>query len=447
MILDRPIFFRTILLFAGFSFGFSAFAAKSTGRIVIGATAVTERYTTSEFGSSSNDALVASARYFYKVSDIGEDKWETILDFRDKNDFFGKLNKEQLQLESKNEFQVRQLTARWVNPQGALSAQVGRFQVFESGSTYLDGAAGEFRFNPEWKTGLLAGLNPKSLEKSYLEYNANAGQSGAYLTYQSRDRDWNENQYLTLAMVNQTYYSKTERSFLFNNFVYQWNADSRVINTLYYDFVPSAKVQTLNFLYQQRITNRLTSELGALHLDVVEYKRVQNLLEKLPSSPYDETRLQFEYKVSDDNNLGIEFLSGRRKFDLLTKEEVVLGYDFNNLFSRSFDLRTQAGYRKNFTSKDSFFRLNMGYYSSNWEIYLDNQIGQNKNDDGTKTNPLITDLGVTNYFSKQLYLNFSVQRAAQEGVNIIATFFRIGYRFGNQEIPPVRDGAPPRGAL
>ena len=424
-----------------------AYAARTHGRIIFGTTAVTERYDTNDFGSTSNDILVLSTRFFYKISEVGEDKWEYVLDFRDKHDMFGSLNKEKLQLESKNEFQTRQLYARWVNPDGLFSSQIGRFQVFESGSVFVDGASAEVRFADSFKFGLLGGLNPKSLEQSYLEYNSKATQTGAYLTYQSNNRVWNENKFATLGYVDQKFNSQSERRFLFNNFIYQWDVNSRVINTIYYDFVPSAKVQTHSLIYQQGITPAIKSEIGILHLDTIEYRRNQDLLERLAASPYDEARLELDFAITEDDNLGVRLLSGKRQIDNLKKEEVTLGYDMNNRFSKSFDIRPEVGYRRNFTSKDVIAKLALGYYSRNWEINFDNCISANTYDDGVKKNQLITDLGVTSYFSKQTYLNLSYQHAGEEGVQINTVFFRIGYRFGNQDIPPVRDGAPPRGAL
>lgn len=428
--------------------GVDARAVKTHGRLVVGATMVAERYKTNDFGSTSNDMMLAATRYFYKISEVGEDQWEYVLDFRDKHDFFGKLNKDQLQLDSKNEFQIRQLSTRWViNPAGVMSAQLGRFQSPEAGSVFVDGGSMEYRYNTEWKTGLLAGLNPKNVEQAYLQYNAKASQGGVFLNYQGKSHDWTENKYANLALVTQTYVSQTERTFLYNNLVYQWENESRIMNTIYYDFVPSAKIQTLNFLYQQKISNRLNSDLNLLHVDVIEYKRNQNLLDKLTASPYDELRLQFEYKVSRFDNVAMELTSGKRQTDRLTKNEIVLGYDFNNSTNRNDDIKTQIGYRKNFTSNDLFLKVGYGYYSKNWEINFDNQLEQNKNNDGTNTHPLTTDFGITSFYSKQLYYNFSFQRAADENVSIYGVFFRLGYRFGNQEIPAVRDGAPPRGAI
>ncbi len=422
-------------------------AAKTHGRITIGSTAITERYKSNNFGSTANDFLIASARFYYKISELGDDKWEIVTDLRDKNDFFGKLNQEQLQLDAKNEFQVRQLSARWINPAGSWSSQMGRFQISEAGAVFIDGADTEYRINPEWKTGFFAGLNPKSIERSYLEFDPNAQQTGTYLTYQSKDRDWDGNKYATHGLVQQKYKGETERTFLFQNIVYQWQADSRIIHTAYFDFVPTSKIQTLNFLYQQWWTEVFSTELGYLLIDVVEYRRNQGVLEKLAPSPYSEIHLNTDARLDKTQTLKFSTHAGKRSIDNLQKFEVALGYNKNQFMSAKVDLLTEAGFRKNFTSNDIFIKLNAGYFSKSWEFFIDQQFEQNKNDDGTTTNPLITEIGATSYISRNFFATGSFQRTADENVTIFSTQLRLIYRFGNQETAPLRDGAPPRGAL
>lgn len=424
-----------------------AHAIKTHGRIILGTSAITERYNSNTFGSTSNDFLVLSGRFFYKISELGNDKWEIVTDLRDKNDFFGKLNQEQLQLDPKNEFQVRQFSTRWVNPAGSWSSQFGRFQLIEPGAVFVDGANGEYRFNPEWKTGLFAGLNPKSIEKSYLEFDAYAQQAGAYLTYQSKDRGWDENSYVTHGIVQQKYKNETERSFLFQNVIYQWQDDSRIINTAYFDFVPSSKLQTLIFLYQQWWNEIMSTEIGHLHIDVIEYRRNQGVLEKLVPSPYDESHVDFEFRTAKYQNLKLDLRSGKRQIDNLQRTEADLTYNLSQFFSRNVDFQTRIGYRKNFTSNDVLAKFNIGYFSKSWEFFLDQQFEQDKNIDGTTTNPVISEIGATAYLTRRFFMTTSFQRTADENVTIYSTLFRMIYRFGDQETAPIRDGAPPRGAL
>lgn len=448
--LNNHFFYKQILLFC---IGLSvlktntAFATKTSGRISLGATSVSEKYAQSTSGSTTNDILIASGRFFYKIIDLGTDKWEIVTDIRDKNDFFGHLNKDLLQLDSKNDFQIRQLSARWLNPAGAISTTMGRFQVLEAGSVFVDGANLEYRITRELKTGIFAGLNPKKIESPNLEFQQDAQEAGLYLTYQSKSRDWDDNFYLTHGLVQQKYKSETERSYLFQNLVYQWQEDSRVINTAYFDFVPSSKVQTLNFLYQQWLNDIFSTELGYLRIDVIEYRRKQGLLEKLTASPYSETHLSVDSRIDRKQTLKAKVSFGQREIDSLKKTEYSIGHNISQLFSDKVDLQTQIGIRKNFTSDDQFFKFDIGYFSKSWELFINQQFEQNKNIDGTTSHPLTSELGVTSYLSRQFFITGSFQRIADETVTIYSTLFRLSYRFGDTESAPIRDGAPPRGAL
>lgn len=424
-----------------------ALAIKTTGRITLGGVAITERFNSQEFGSSSNDYMLGSARLFYKISELGEDHWELISDLRDRHDFFGKLNKEQLQLEGKNDFQVRQMSARWLNPKGNSSATLGRFQLPEAGAVFVDGAEYEYRISSPWKAGFFGGYNPKSVENSYLQLNTDAVQDGLFLTYQSKDEDWDKNLFFSHGLVQQKYKSQDERSFFFHNLIYQWKDDSRLISFLNYDFVPSGKIQTMNLLYQQKWSQAFSSELGHLVIDVLEYRRNQGVLEKLDASPYSESHAQINTKLGQHSEVALELSSGLRQADNLKRDEASLGYSMNEVFSKNMDMRLKLGSRKNFTSQDTFSKLSLGYFSRKWEYSFDAQYEIDKNDDTSITHPLTLELALTNYYSKEIFLTGSFQRAADENVTIMSTFVKLGYRFGNQEIPPIRDGAPPRGPL
>ncbi len=435
------------IVFSTILYSINGFSVKTTGRLTLGGVAITERFKTDEFGSKSNDHLLSSSRFFYKVSDLGSDKWELTTDLRDKHDFFGKLTKEQLALESKNDFQVRQMTAHWLNPEGAFSSQIGRFQLPEAGSVFVDGVDLEFRFTPYLKSGGFSGFNPKSIEDSDLNFDKNATQNGVFLTYQSHDEGWDKNLYFSHGLVEQTYKKQKERSFFFHNLIYQWEANSRWISYLNYDLVPEKKVQTANMIYQQNWTKAYNYELGYLHIDLLEYRRRQGLLEKLDPSPYRESHFQLQRKNENKSSVAIEFHSGLRDADHLKRYDAILGFVQNELLSKNLDLYFKLGSRNNFTSKDKFINFGIGYYSKFWESSIDTEYQISANNDGTTTHPTTIELALTNYYSKELFLTASFERAADENVTITSTFIKFGYRFGNQEIPPVRDGAPPRGPI
>lgn len=420
---------------------------QTTGRISVGVQSSTERFKTADFGSDTNDYLSSSQRFFYKISEYGSDKWDFVFDIRNKYDAFDKLNKELLQLNAKDEFQPRQLSARWVNPQGDYSATLGRFQSLETGAIYVDGLLAEYRFNSDWITGLLAGLNPKVLDEAQLKSDPAAQEAALYLTYKSKTGGWDTNQYLSHGLVVQKYHGLTERQFLFHNGILQWEENSRIISLVYLDFVPRLNAQTANIIYQQDINSFLSTELAYLGIDTIEYQRQQNVLSTLSPSPYKESNAALNFLLSRDHSAYLNATYGERQIDQLKKTEVSLGYRLKNFITNNWDTEVKIGTRKNFTSQDQLFRWGLGYFSNNWESNLDLEYIVQNNDDGVKTHPLTAELGITSFISKEIFATTSFQRASDENVTIMGFFLKLGYRFGSKEVPPIRDGAPPRGRL
>ncbi len=407
----------------------------------------TERFSSSDFGSSSNDTLFSSQRVYYKISEIGQNKWEVVSDLRNKYDAFDKLNQTAYQLDPKDEFQARQLSVRMVNPDGRWSPIIGRFQVPESGSVFVDGADVEYRFSPSLYSGVFAGLNPKQIDKAYLVSDSKATQAGAFLTYQKKSDGWDTNQYFSHGIVQQSYNGQTERQFIFHNAIYQWQEDSRLISLAYFDFVPKTYVQTMYLIYQQKLSRYFSSELGLLGIDVLEYQRRQGFLERLSPSPYKEAHLNFEYKVDRDSTLTLTTLAGERSSDQLKRTDLGLGYRLQSFITKNWDTQFRVINRNNFTSRDNIVSWSLGYFSNSYEIVGDADYAIQKNNDGTVTHPLNTELSLTSFFSKDLFASAVLQRSADENVTILGTFVKVGYRFGNRELPPIRDGAAPRGSL
>lgn len=428
-------------------FSIPVWAAKTSGRIIIGGAASTERFNTSTFGSDKNDTFFSSQRLYYKVSEWGEDKWDWISDFRNKYDSFDKLNKELYQLDAKDEFQVRQFSLTMQNPKGFFFPSLGRIQIPEAGSVFVDGLNLQFRMSSNWYSGYFAGLNPKQVDKSYLISDSKASQYGAFFTYQNKSETWDKNKYLTHGIVEQVYNKKPERQFLFQNGIYQWQEDSRIMSLLYLDFVPRTYIQTANLIYQQNFSKFINSEISYLAIDVLEYQRRQNVLEKINPSPYKEGHLGIDFKFSEDFKWSIFGSQGERSDDQLKRIEYGTLFRLQNFISKNWDTQIKIINRKNFTSDDSLIAWNLGYFSNKFEIVTDIDYAIQKNNDGTITHPQNSELSLTGFFSKEFFATLSAQRAADENVTILGSFFKLGYRFGNQELPPIRDGAAPRGSL
>ncbi|HEY8269344.1 MAG TPA: hypothetical protein VIG33_00525 [Pseudobdellovibrionaceae bacterium] len=424
-----------------------ALAAKSYGRFVFGGFTATEKFTTDAFGSDSNDEMVFSSRLFYKVTNMGEGNWEFVSDLRDKHDFFDKLDRERLQLTDRNEFQARQINTRWVNPGGQLSLSLGRFPVQDVGAIYTDGVLAEYRWTPSLWSSFFGGKNPQAESHSYLTFNPQANIAGAGLTYQSRTGGWARNFYLTNGVVSESYGNETDRSFLFHEMNYQWEENSRILSLMYFDFVPRSYIQNGSLIWQQEYTENLSSELGILAMDSIEYYRHQGIRETLPPSPYQEAQAKFSIGSPRSSRWTLGTISGHRAYDQKNKTEVSLSYFQSRVFAPNWDLYAKGGNRNNFVSTDTFFRTGAGYFSRKWEFSLDVGYATEKHEDGTLLHPLEIEFSVSNSISRTLFWTGSIQRATDESVTILTSFFKLGYRFGEAETAPRRDAAPLRGPI
>ncbi len=427
------------------------FSGNWSGRIVLGGYASTERFAeTTGTGSSKNDFQTLSGRFYLKGENLGSGQWESITDLRDKHDFFEKLNKENLTLEPQNEFQIRQVSIGITNPRNFWGFQFGRFPVSEVGAAHVDGLQIRNYWTPEWKSTYFAGQNPQQRERSYLKTNSEAQIYGTSLTYQKLGGDWDRNTYASHGVVQDLYSGHIDRNYIFQNVIYQWNEDSRFISLLYYDLVPRGYVQNGTATWQQGWSRYFFTDLNLMAVDVIEYRRRQGVLETLISSPYSEASIRLNLNLAEKievNRFFLQFTSGSRQLDNLKRQSVEFGYVKSKFWGPNWDIYATVEARKNFTSTDKLARLGLGYFSRRWDANLDLATQIQNNDSGVVTHPLMIDTSLSYLISRRLYVAVSVQSATDENVKIASAFFKFGYRFGNREVPPLRDGAPPRGAL
>lgn len=426
------------------------FCTNWSGRFTLGSYASTERFKDiTETGSDKNDFQTLSTRLFIKGEEFGNNKdWEVVTDLRDKHDFFDKLNSEKLTLEDRNQFQLRQLSIRLSNPKKFWGFQMGRFPIYEAGSTFVDGLSLENHWTENLYSTYFGGLNPQKRGRSYLEHDSKAKIQGMSLTYQNHNGGWDRNLFISHGVVEESYEQHKDRNFVFQNMIYQWNTDSRLMSLLYYDLIPRSYVQNGNLTWQQGWTPSFLSDLSFSAMDVIEYSRNKEVLEILPSSPYEEKKIKFTYRTRN-RNIRIYYMEsiGERKLDQLTRRTSELGYIQSQIWGPQWDAYVVFGARKNFTSDDTLTRLGLGRYGRKWEFNFDFELQKQVNQNGTITNPVLTELDLSYNISRQSFCVFSAQSASNENVKILSGFFKYGHRFGSNEVPPLRDGAPPRGPL
>lgn len=427
--------------------GREAHATSVTGRVTVGGYGSTETFNDTTSGSTRNDFMTGSGRLYLRVSDYGKNKnWEFTSDLRDKHDFFDKLDRERLSLTDKNALQVRQLSGVYQDDSKSTEIMVGRFPIFDAGSVHCDGALVGWKPVSRWSLSSFAGLNARRPDQQYVSSNPDSFTYGGLVGYQSRGDSRDSSLFASAALVEQQIGGQTDRRYLYTTSHRQWGR-SHVLHLLYLDFVPRTYVQSGYFGWNQDVSPKFSFNLNGIAVDVIEYSRRQGVRERLESSPYKEGTFEVTHRSSERFSTALAISHGERSADRLDKNEMRVKWQMPRLISPKWDASMGLVYRDNFTSHDVLARGGVGYFTRRWEISANLEGGQEKHDSGETLNPLAVDVSFARYHSRSLFWTLTAERIQDQRVVINGAFFRLSYRFGNEEVPPVRDGAVPRGRL
>ncbi|MCC7405791.1 MAG: hypothetical protein IT288_15430 [Bdellovibrionales bacterium] len=424
----------------------TAGAVRYHGRLALGLYNSTEEFKEPGVSAAHNDVRNLSGRFYLGIADLWSPKLDFAADVRDKYEFFGKLAQDQRTLDDRNTFQLRELAVGDPQVLGSSFYRLGRFAVLDAGSVFNDGIEVGWR-RGGWKSGLFGGLNAKRHEQEYVQSNPESKQAGLYLTYESKADAWSRVFRVGHGVVQQMYESDVDRQYLYQNILYQWGTYNRILTLAYVDFVPRTNLQNGLLSLQTRLTQRLENQLDVSGVDVIEYQRRQGVRERLTPSPYQEVKDRVTYRATPRLAWIVQGRSGIRKIDELKRTEAALGVALPAFFSPRWEVSLLLGSREEFTSSGAFANLKVGYFSDTRELVLDLDAATEEYQDGKKLSPIVIELSATQQISRQFFGILSLQGATDEEVTIFGAFMRLGYRFGNREIPPLRDGAAPRGHL
>lgn len=425
----------------------TAFAYSYYSRFTFGSFISREHFVQSLDGQNNNDFATLSARLFFHAQDIGDQKFELNVDVRDKHDFFEKLDRQLLLLGPENTLQVRRLSLKLPNESGRFFTEVGRFPVPQAGGIHLDGGLAGWRWSPELYTGLFGGLNPKTTEQEYLTFNSQANTIGLFTTYQPPSLNWNRHLYWSATMASENHSGHLDRVFLYQNLLYQWSIPNQILALITVDFVPRTYIQNGILSWNQQWSEPWSSEISMSTIDVIQYSRNQDLLEVLDPSPYHEVKAKFNLKLNSKLHLRSRISHGIRENDSLKRTEFTFGPLWPQWLDKHATGQILLGFRKNFSSEDQLIRGSIGYFSKLWEVDFSGEYGLRSEISGTLYHTTSLELGVTRQFSKQFMGTVFIQKASDERVDIYSLSLKIGYRFSNAPIPPLREGNPPRGKL
>jgi hypothetical protein len=368
--------FRLIFIFI---VSFSAYSSEYYGRASVGSFLSSERYTSAATGSDKNDFLNTSGRLYFRFYDISSEQIEVVTDIRDKYDQFATLNKTQLQLDPKNKFQLRDLHITNFQSSRPLQFIAGRFSSLETGGTFTDGAGAQYKVNSDFRVGVVAGSNPMSEDTQIVQTNSSATMLGIYSAYEPKDIQASiesQNFFFNHAFVSQKYNGQEDRRYFYQSAYYQWSAKSRVLSSLYLDFIPTTRLQNFSVNWDQDVGNREVAHVQFLDVDSIQYRRRQGIRETLAASSYEQVSGQWDFPIMSGSNLSPSFTYGKRTTDGLTKAEGKLKLQFFDVTDPNFDAGGYLGYRKNFISTDLFTGGSIGYYIKKMEFTTDLEVAR-----------------------------------------------------------------------
>lgn len=420
------------------------------GRFVSGVFISKEIFRNSEV-DRYNDAAILSERLYVNFDKILGSDNEFIVDLRDKNNFFDKLNNERTKLIAKNKIQLHQFDIHKSLAGDGLDYSFGRFPISEAGALYLDGldlGVKKSLFGFSTKFSLFYGLNPQIIEDPQIKIDKNLKAYGGYFTLEKNGK--NENDYFlsTSSFVRQVYKSDLDRFYFFNNTFLQSVSGDNFSSILYLDLLPKTYIQNLWTTYVLSFQNKFKLRTSLSTIDSLHYSRIQDVRETLPSSRYNQASFSLRSPTSYNNNTyETKLILGMREIDKKKLAEFKFGVFFPRVINDEMSGTLNAGVRKNFVSNDLLLGLGLLHSNKFREISFSQDIQAEKRINQKINYAYITEGSYTKFFYRSLFGVFSLQNTWDNNVSIFSFFLKLSYRFGEAGQAPIRDGSPPMGQL
>ncbi len=425
----------------------SAFAYKYHGKFTFGSFFSDEQLNKSIAGSKTNDEMLFSNKLYLEFSEITEQNLETLIDIKNKYDFFDKVDRNTLKLTPTNQLLLRQLALKKTNPFQGVHFSLGRFQTSEKGINILDGIDVGYRLNSNIDGGLIYGLNPEINGTYNLDFRKNSILRGTYLTYKRQDKK-NERFFLFSNAYNENLeQSKIDRQFLHNTTIFQLNNNHRIylMNTL--DLLPEVHIQNSWITANNKMGEDFSLNSTFFIINAIEYERTEeDDQQEATTGSYTSAKLILNQKTAEKSKMAYKVAIVQRTIDDLQKKSLGISYLDNSIFSKNLSFKIDLDYALNFNSNDFKTILNFAYYTQKIELSMLETVILKKYPQ--RSNAIINSEGNFSYiFAKNLFTGLTLQYFTDNLSDIFSFFFRLSYRFGTKEIPSPRDGAPPIGVL
>ena len=439
--------FSLILLVLGLGSASPIDAATTRGQVRLGGYTRIVTFKDKLQGEENNDEAVLSGQFSLDALELNDSNDQVVLDFRDKWDSYGKLERQNLRLSSYNRIQMRTLAYRRPWETNRFYFTLGRFALAEANVLSNDGADAGYRLSRSFRLGVFGGQGPKDiLMPLYVdpkEPAINNLQAGSYLTYENKG-GVEDSSYLTQAVGQGPTYDITDKAnhaYYFQQGMWTFTNAHRLATTALYDFKPTS------VLRRASISHIFTSEKYRTHLylqqtNTEDYFLKQTIEDTLKPSPVQTLGFELRQRLLQNLSFDYSLLFGKRTEDGLTQKELAFGILLPRLIFDASSLRTQFGVRNNFQSKDNFVRISYDYWARYIGLGLSHLIVKEDYESGLKNQRQISTIDSSFFLSEDLRGTLAYQIESDDKASAKALFVMIGYRFGEASVSPVRTKTP-----
>ncbi|MCK5884418.1 MAG: hypothetical protein KAG61_12070 [Bacteriovoracaceae bacterium] len=404
----------------------NAYGGNYFGRILVGGFLSDERY--NSFGEEQhNDYLFLTSRLYFNLYDLGVNKdSDFAIDLKDRYNFFGTLDRNDRQFKEDNRFHLKKLFYRREREKDRLI--VGRFNSPYISSSYVDGVTYSREFRQNLSLGGWVGLLPTIDRESRPLFDKNHHSEGIFFGVKNTVVDSKN------GVFSQSYKRDLDQVTLFHRQYLHFNQNHTVHSLFNLETRPKVNIQSLNISYRAVHSKKVTGRYIFGKYDNYQYKRSQDVRERLPVSPYTYVRTKQLYGHSSRLRYFLEAGHGKRSVDRLTNSNLKLGA----IVQGFVDLSYWASIEKNYTNNSTEVGHSVSYGGESVESSLSQTISREIYPSGEKLYPIVSELSFASFMGRNFFQTLSLQHAYDKNTTILTALFYFTYNFGNRPFSRVR---------
>jgi len=427
----------------------TAFALEIKGQFRTGGYSSQVKLLDDPTGLGHNDASVISNRLNMSFLQFNERQDEISLDLRDRYNFFGRADRELLELKDENTFEAREIAYRRPWQRNRLYYTAGRFIPKESGLLTNDGVELGYRLTRDHRIGAFGGIadrslvTPPSIQPDPRGFSGNQG--GAYWVYDRSNSSMLDSTYMTNAIAqapSSELVNYVNKIYFYHLSLLQLSPKHRLTNHLNIDLANEVKLRQAYISYHYYNPKyRLTSYYNRVSPE--ENRLQKEIQDNLQPSTIDSLSAALIQRLTGVLSMEYRLQANRRAADGRSRQDLAAGSRYLGFARGRLALAGLLGIRNNYQSNDQYIDLKLDYYQRKWSIHLDQGFtNKNYQEGGPKLFETRSAGELAFYFGERLRGSATFSLTKNEEVEITTIFLMLGYYFGTGTTSPTRNISP-----